>query len=215
MKRQCLDEETILDFLGNRLAASVRERIETHLCVCAECRERLSLAAELIHGDGDEDVAAPEAVTQRTVDAVNALSECGPGWRQRLKGWGARIFPPKDENAVEAPFGAGQYAMALRGVDEGSGIIVNARIEGPGFAAVMEAEAIADAHFTIRLIPDPEEIAETPLRVGLFTGELELASMTFRDEIIEFEEIPSGDYTLAFSRSARQLATFPLPLSSG
>ena len=216
MKRHCVDEEIIMDFIEGRLPPRERRRIETHLCSCADCRERLSLAAELTCGDGvDGSDAAPEALTQRAVDTVAALSRNKPAWQRCLEGWGSRLFTRKDQTSEPWPLGSDPQPMALRsGLGADHGVLIHDVITGPGFSAVVKVVTVADSDFTIHVSPDPDGIGDVPLRVGLFAGEREMASATFWDETVQFEQIPNGDYTLAFFRSSQQLATYAFSLKA-
>jgi hypothetical protein len=216
MKRHCVDEETLMDFIEDRLPPRERRRIETHLCSCADCRERLSLAVELARDNGvDSSDAAPAALTQRAVDAVAAQSRIKPAWQRRLEGWGTRLFTRKDQTSEPWPLGSDPQPMALRsGLDANHGVLIHDVITGPGFSAVVEVETVADSDFTIHVSPDPDGIGDVPLRVGLFAGECEMASTTFWDETVQFEQIPNGDYTLAFFRSSQQLATYAFSLKA-
>lgn len=217
MKRHCVDEETMMDFLEDRLAPRERKRIEAHCCTCADCRERLSLAAELIHGDDvDAMEAVPAALTQRAVDAVAALSKNKPAWQRRLEGWGLRLFTGKDEENETWLLGSDPRSVALRGgPGNGLGVLIHDQVSGPGFRVIVEVEKVTDNDFTIHVSPDPNGVSDAPLRVGLFAGDREMASTTFWDETVQFEQIPNGEYTLAFFRSSEQLKTYVFSLKAG
>ncbi|MGA6926580.1 MAG: zf-HC2 domain-containing protein [Desulfosarcina sp.] len=211
MKRLCVDEETLMDYIEGRLPPRLRKRVEKHLCKCANCRDLLMVATELMHDNASIHVEpVPSTVTDRAVAAVQALSGRRHTWRERLLSGGRLLLDSWRSLLPEAAPDPLFQPVGLRGAclaeDEN---LVRDCIDGAGFAATLTIERISDTHFNVQVEPTLEPLAGPALRVALFTDGREIASATLLMEAVQFEDLPRGKYTLVFTRANQQLDTYP------
>lgn len=211
MKRLCVDDETLMDYLEGRLPPRLRKRVEKHLCKCANCRDLLMVATELMHDSASIHVEpVPSTVTDRAVAAVQALSDRRHTWREHLLSGGRRLLDSGRSLLPEAAPDPLFQPAGLRGAclaeDEN---LVRDCIDGAGFAATITIERIGDTHFKVQVEPTMEPPVDPGLRVALFSDGHEIASATLLTEAAQFEELPRGKYTLVFTRASRQLDTYP------
>ena len=210
MKRICLDEETLMDYIEDRLPKNVRERVERHLCNCSDCRELFMMAVDL--NDDSERFQVdpvPPAVTQRAIDAVEAISKSQPSWGRRFLNGGRRL-----SSGVRSLLDAWNPGMTPQPADlrRGHGTVkdelIRDHITGSGFEAVIEIEKSTATHFTIQVELTLNRTLDSPLRVGLFSDAHEIASETLLDEAVQFGDIPYGSYKLIFSQANQQLEIY-------
>ena len=51
MRRECISEETLMDYIEGRLSEKERSKTEQHLAGCDICLEELSVAGKMIRDD--------------------------------------------------------------------------------------------------------------------------------------------------------------------
>ena len=210
MKRSCVDEETLMDYIEDRLPPRLQKRVEKHLCDCANCRDLLMVATELIHNSASIHVEpVPSPVTDRAVAAIRTLSDHRHTWRERLLSGGRRLLDGGRALLSDTAHDPLLQPAGLRGsclpADEN---LIRDHIDGAGFAATITIERISDTHFNAQVEPTVKPPAGPPLRVALFTDAREIASATLLAEAVQFEDLPCGTYTFVFTRANRQLDTY-------
>jgi len=67
-------DRLIVLYLHDELADEARRRLERHLDLCAECRERFEAFRVVIERAGDRDVPVPDA---RTIESIRQAAEVG------------------------------------------------------------------------------------------------------------------------------------------
>ena len=207
MKRFCVDDETIMDYLEDRLQRRDREEVEKHLCHCADCRELLMLASELSHDTPCNHMdPVPSRVTQRTIESVETILKGQLNWGQRFLDGSRRLFSRGRSALDHWPLGLKPQSADLR---SGHGItsdnLIRDHITGSGFQAVIEIEKFTETHCTVQVELTAETPLGPPLRVGLFANTHEVASATLLHKAVQFDDIPNGKYILKFSQANRQL----------
>lgn len=210
MKRFCVDDETIMDYLEDRLQRRDREQVEKHLCHCADCRELLMLAAELSHDTQCNHVdPVPSRVTQRTIESVETILKGQLKWGWRLLDGSRRLFSRGRSALDHWPLGLTPQPADLRsGPSAVNDDLIRDHLSGSGFKAVIEIEKLTATHFTILVKLAADAPLDIPLRVGLFSEDHEIASATLSDEAVQFEGIPFGKYALIFSQANQELETY-------
>ena len=200
-----------MDYLEGRLPPRLRKRVEKHLCDCANCRDLLMVATELMRDDVSIHVKPVHStVTDRAVAAVQALSDQRYTWRERLLSGSRRLLYSGRSLLSDAASDSLFQPVGLRGAcrpaDEN---LVHDHIDGAEFAATITIERISDTHFNVQVEPTMKPFVDPPLRVALFADAREIASATLLAEAVQFEDLPCGKYTLLFTRANRQLDTYP------
>ena len=206
MKRLCLDDETIMDYVEDRLAQRIRGQVEEHLCRCAECRDLLMVAAELYHDtERYHPDPVPSAVTQRAIEAVETISKGQSNWSRcfldgsrRLFSWGRVLL--ENVTTIAAP-----QPVLRSGPKTVEDDLIRDHIIVSDFEAVIELEKTTATHFTVQIERISNKPSDIPIRVSLFAKTHEVASSTLLHEAVQFEDIPNGKYVLTFSQANRQL----------
>lgn len=214
MKRICIDDETIADYLEGRVKPHTREQVERHLCDCAECRELVMTGALMLHDDASIPVdTVPTAVIQDTIEAVNAASGRRPVKMSRVMENARQLLDRGRSFFSELTPGLEPQPVALRGgvsVSGGENSYMLIRLADADIR--MEIDETAPARFTLDIAPARDTFLETPLTVGLFDRGEEIASATLVDRPVQFEDLPGGRFKIRFSQAGRRLAEYLLEL---
>jgi hypothetical protein len=213
MPLQCPDEETLIDFLENRLTDRQRTRIEKHLAGCAACRDQVATWMDLVHGDalaGAEPV--PDGVTQNALDAVAGLahdSMVGKLYEQT-----GRLITRGKAVIEQIMVGHGAQPVAVRGDRSAvAGRLIQVRKTFGDLDLRIEIEDSGAHQALIRVACDREQPPAEPIRVVLRKSMREVASMALAGAPVVFEEIPYGVYALVFMRSGVQLGEYLFELT--
>jgi hypothetical protein len=103
-RKDCLSEETLCDYLGNRLTPSDKEKAEKHLSFCSNCRRVLTTVVDL---ESSEFVKSREKVKL-------TMEEFSEGLKISLK-WIGDHLTLKDTNAKSFPFWNALNPVLVRG----------------------------------------------------------------------------------------------------
>lgn len=210
MNRSCVDDETLMDYIEGRLNRRLRGRVEKHLSNCADCRDLLMLAGDLIHEK--EDLPAntvPSAVTQRAIESVETISKNPHGGRRHFLNSGQRLLAAGRSLLNEITSGSTPHYADLRsGARTFGDDFIRDRISCSSFDAVIEIEKKTDALFTLQVKITPEEPLDAPLRVSLFFDNREIASASLLDESVQFEDFPNGRYALLFFQDTQEIYVY-------
>ena len=210
MKRSCIDDETIADYLEGRLTPSGRDRVEKHLCECADCRELLLMGAEMLDGDAiDAAVPVSAAVTQHTIDALQGTSTPSNRLKRKIIQHGRQLFERgRSWFNGDAP-GWRPEPVAVRGA--GDTPTDGQRLTKLAFSGIEVTVGIEPMDETGMMV-EVQLISATPLspplRVELFIDSREVGSETLVDEAVQFESIPVGTYTLRFYQAGQAIKAY-------
>ncbi len=209
----CPDEETLIDFLENRLTDRQRARIENHLTDCSDCRDQVGTWVELVQGDLLSTAApVPPAVTRKAVNAVAQLVPESIPRRllDRTRRWVTQGMAVIEQWTIS---GAAQ-PVALRGENATvSEHIVRRRKTFDGLDLSIEIEKCGDNQALIRVVGAEERPLAASIRVVLCKAQREVASMLLDDPPVVFEEIPFGSYALVFIRNGVKLGEYLFELA--
>jgi hypothetical protein len=213
MPFQCPDEETLSDFLEDRLTDKQRARIENHLADCRACRDQVAAWIELVHGDALSDaVPVPGGVTRHALDAVAGLARESTAGKllertHRLVAQGKALI----EQLV---IGHHAQPVAVRGDRSTvSDPVIRLRKTFGDLDLRIEIEKSDANQALIRVGYGEEQPLAKPIRVVLRKAQREVASMLLMDTPVVFEEIPFGFYALVFIRSGVQLGEYLFELT--
>lgn len=226
MRNLCPNDEILMDFVEGRLSERQRSKIEVHLAACDLCREQVGACAELLYRDvALDEVQAPEHLTQLAVDRVSQLSATpGPGVPRAVpknvpKGVPegvpegvidqARRWLAKGVAVLEriVPQGEPEW-VAVRGDATTSDHLIRREKRFGDAALTIEIEKSGDGQALIRVALTELDRTDEPLRVALFKGEREVASMMLGAAPVVFEEIAFGVYSLLFARGNAKIGEY-------
>lgn len=202
MRNRCPDEETLMDFVEGRLPERQRARMQSHLSICDPCREQAAVCAALVYGSQPiDDAQAPERLTRRAVNRVARLRADARGRHAagRTRRWVVRGMAVFERLvAWDEP-----VPVALRGETVVSAHSIRRQKRFGDLQVTIEIETSGTAQALIRVTPAAEAgSVGAPVRVTLFKGTREAASMLLGAQPVIFEDIEFGVYTLVFSRGA-------------
>lgn len=198
--KTCPNDETLVDFLENRLGDRRRSLMEDHLAHCADCRELAAVYTAVHQRQMQESLEpVPVDVTRRAVSAVQGLS--GDRLLDTLAK-GARHWMARGTQVLERlSWRPLQAAAVVRGrTDTLERPVIRREKQFDDLRVVVEIEKSGDDHATIRVTGDPAQQGRVPVRVALFRREREMASALLDETAVLFEEIPLGSYALVFVR---------------
>ena len=218
MRNLCPNDEILMDFVEGRLSDRQRSKIEVHLADCDLCREQAGVCAELLYGTvADEEVQAPEHLTQLAVDRVSQLSATpGPGVPRGVPETvpegvinQARKWLAKSVAVLEhiVPQGEPEW-VAVRGDATTSDHLIRREKRFGDAALTIEIEKSGDGQALIRVALTDLAQTDEMLRVALFNGEREVASMMLGAAPVVFEEIAFGVYSLLFARGNAKIGEY-------
>lgn len=213
MRNRCPNEETLTDFLEGRLPGRQQARVESHLAVCADCRELVGVYLQITHPESDvEPVVVPDYLTEKAVRLTAGLADAASS-RSLLQG--ARRWAAKGIALLEqlAPAN-GLQPVPVRGTETASSDRRISRQKQFGDLTVtIEIERSDDDLALIRVI-NTGKTADQPVRVALIKGDREIASMTLVTDPLVFDDIAFGIYTLAFVRSGAVLGEYRFEITA-
>ncbi len=207
MRNHCPNDEYLMDFVEGRLSDRQRGKIEAHLAACDLCREQVGVCAELVYGDvAADEVPAPDHLAQRVLDRVvhRSATASGTGLLDRTRRWVAkgvavleRVVPQGEPQWVHVRGEAGVTDHLIHREKRFQDVTLTIEIEKSGAGQALIRVATATGGQTA-----------STLRVALFKGEREVASMMLGDAPVIFEEIPFGVYSLLFARGSSKIGEY-------
>jgi hypothetical protein len=206
MRNHCPNDELLMDFVEGRLSDRQRNEIEVHLAACAPCREQVGVCAAVVYGTAAADEAhVPDHLTERALERVaRQVPSPGPGVIDRARRWVA-----KGVAVLERIVPQGEPAwVAVRGEATVSDQLIRREKRFEDAAFTIEIEKSGDKQALIRVTSIQDNPSEETLRVALFKGEREAASMMLGDMPAVFEEIAFGVYTLVFARGNTKIGEY-------
>lgn len=213
MKRFCVDEETIMDYLEGRLEKHSRKRVEQHLCGCADCRRLILLTSDLMFDDWhQESFPAPSAATQRAIEVVKTISRGRANWKEQLGENKRKLIDNARSLAKEFASYPEPQVVLRSGPMLPTEDFTQYHISMAGTEGTIAVEKMPGAAYTVQVRTTSGRPLEKAVRVTLFADNIEIASATLLDETVQFEDIPSGSYVVQFSQAGRELDTYHLEI---
>ena len=207
MRNHCPTDEYLMDFVEGRLSDRQRHKIEVHLAACDLCREQVSVCAELVYGDvAADDVQAPDHLTQNVLDSVVHRSAAAPGTGllDRIRRWVAKGVAVLER---VVPQGEPEW-VPVRGEAAVTDRLIRREKRFEDMTLTIEIEKSGTGQTLIRVATAASSQKVSTLRVALFKGEREVASLMMGDAPVVFEEIPFGVYSLLFARGSNKIGEY-------
>jgi hypothetical protein len=217
MRRECIGEETLMDYIEGRLSEKARSKIEQHLSGCDICLEELSVAGKMIRdhclfdSTSAELDSVPEHVTRRAVESVKAFrdkslpNKISEFTRSVLSKW-------QDSLSELLPFQTPAMAT-VRGsktvIAEG---LVVLRKSFSDLDAEIEIEKKGQDRASIRVMLSKDDSPAKLTRVALFKDGREVSSYPLKGSAALFEDVPFGHYVLAFTRNGAPIGEYPFEI---
>lgn len=213
MPPQCPDEETLIDFLEDRLSDRQRARIESHLAGCFECRDQVATWIALDRGDALSDAEpVPHAVTRKAIDAVAGLAT--ESLTTKLFERTRRLVAQGKAATEQLVIGQGPQPVPVRGDQAGvPDQVIQLRKTFGDLDLRIEIEKEGANQALIRVVHKEAQPRVGPIRVVLCKAQREVASMLLDDTPVVFEEIPFGIYALVFIKGGVQQGEYLFELT--
>ena len=75
MKKSCISEESLIEYIENRLNDTERIKMETHLAMCDKCLEEVVIFRKMMEGNIPSTLNfTPEHVVLRAIESVKTLN---------------------------------------------------------------------------------------------------------------------------------------------
>lgn len=214
MRTQCPNEETLVDYLEGRLPGRQQSRVESHLAACFNCREQVGICLQLAYSDPDAPIAAaPKHLTDKAVGLVGGLTQ---NQFSRPLFQGVRCWAAKGVALLEklAP-SDGLQSIAVRGSGAvSSGRCISRKKKFKELTVTIEIERSSNDQALIRVVVAERPEPDHPVRVALFKGDREIASMILDDTSLVFDDISFGSYALVFNRSGVSIGEYRFEITA-
>lgn len=208
MKHVCPDEEWLADYLEGRLSDRDRQITEEHLSDCETCLELILLESRILREKtADYSEPVPDAVIKNAVelipfkDVVNYQRNQGVIKKSAIRIW------EKMADVVAGIWGNMQPA-AVRGSENRSltdNYHVRKTFQDVDISIEIEKTGKETSHIrTILKTPSPDR----EIRITLMKDNREIYSVLPMEYYALFEDIPSGEYRLVFTRNGIEFGTY-------
>ena len=212
MKRNCTEEEVLVDYLEGRLSIRERWEVERHLAECDACLEEAVVNREFIQSVTLHKLdPVPDHVMRRAVEAVMALkdnsllervseqisllvSRCSKVFSESWPRRGLSLAPVRGSKTVIA--------------DD----LILLKKSFSDLDVEIEIEKIDQQKASILVKLSKDDLPAKPIRVTLFKNGREISSYLFTGLTALFEDIPFGHYTLVFSRDGQRVGEYPFEI---
>ncbi len=207
MKKGCINQEMLIDYLEGRLIGRKHEKVQRHLSECDICLDSFAFMKE-ITGDKlyEQTEPVPADVTNRTIKNVLALKdEIGVGKAfGSLKTKGVDLMDALSDIFRPAPF---EPVCVRRKADGEEEKHVTIRKNFDGLLVDIEILEKGEAKADIR-VELSEDVHQTgPARVTLFEEDREISSFILKGVTV-FEDIEFGNYVLVFTKETSVLGEY-------
>jgi hypothetical protein len=208
MQHQCIDSETLADYLEGRLANQALEQVEFHLSECDRCLEDMLMARRaLFERPADCMQAVPSAVTQRAVDLVVQTTK-GSWWDALMGRW--KAFSLEWTRMLHkigfTPPGALAPVRGRKTQLSDDRVLLTQAFSA--LDAEIEIEKIDAAKANLNVSVSGPAADRAPVRITLVRKEREVASYLVDPGTASFESVPSGRYTLAFTQNGKNIGQY-------
>lgn len=208
MKQNCVNEETLVDFVEGRLSDRLRDDVEQHFSACPDCLDKVAIFYKLVHGEyTDEPIQAPRNVTKSAIDAIHQQVESATANRITKV---AKELLEKGKEAVERwTFVPVPTLAPIRGVRSAqTDDVIRIYKTINNFSFHVEMERSGKTHLSVRIELGAEAKDWDTVLISLFTGEREITSSFWRGKTVSFENVTFGTYTMVFSSKGEKIADY-------
>jgi hypothetical protein len=211
----CLTEETVADYLEERLTDEERSRVESHLAQCDACLEELIAARGALQSDILKQFQpVPRHVTEKAIKRVKALED------RPLLLKISKTVKEKFSEWTEPISGLWPgYNLSLATVRGSKKIVSDDMVlikkSFSGFNAEVEIEKTGPDKATIRVRVKEKDVKGPHIRVSLLKDGRELSSYLGTVSGIIFEDIPFGHYVLTFTRNGSKIGEYLFEIKEG
>lgn len=200
MKKHCLKEEDIVDYLKGRLDRHERQRLESHLSNCDQCMDMVRAAGRIFkRGVAQYSQKPPPAVSRRAIGNIENLKD-GNWWDRlmgRLKALSLAWTRMLKHFGLDAPINmASACGNKVKLADDL--ILLDKSFDN--LDTEIEIEKIDQERANVQVSIFDARTDEPPVRVALVRNNREIASYLASKHAAFFESIPFGRYQLVFTR---------------
>ena len=210
MKKRCINEETLADFMEGRLAEDKLGEVEDHLADCDQCLDIIKIGAGFNHGGGTADTRpVPENVTKAVADLIGGLHREKASSTVEKVGSSFKLMSARVSRWFSHEFWNSPRLAPVRGDWQiVSDNVIQVRKQFKTFESGIEIEKINNDTATIRVTLVSGSKAHTGMRVTLKREEREVSSDTMKGTLVVFESIPFDRYCLVFARLGEPLGHY-------
>ena len=208
MQKQCLNSETIADYLEGRLGPHDRESVEVHLAQCRSCLEDVLVARQVFRQrSADCMKAVPPAVTQRAIAGLDGTNS-GTLW-DALSARFKAIFLESSRllHGIGYPFPDALAPVRGSKVKVSDDLVLLAQ-SFSGLDTEIEIEKTDSCQANVKVTIFGTDAGQLPVRVSLVKNEREVASYLVGRQAAFFDAVPFGQYALVYTRNGANLGKY-------
>ena len=204
--KQCPGEETLADYLGNRLPAAAQQALEQHLCQCGTCLEAIIACAALPEEQDQESIAAiPGRATQKVLSPIGAE---GTGLLPALWTRIAAVCRSLVNSLTEIIFFKQPEAVHVRGNRRAISpnlVVIEKTFEEIQLEIEIEKTGERTANIKVRTISPDAGARVDGARINILKDSREIASFITAGGEALFENITFGEYTITVQHGEKRL----------
>lgn len=203
---QCPGEETLADYLGNRLPAAAQQALEQHLCRCDTCLEAVIAGAALPEEEGPEPITAiPCSALQKELSRIGAEGTRPlPALWTRL----AAVCRSLVNSLTEIIFFKQPEAVHVRGtkrIISPNLVVIEKTFKEIQLEIEIEKTGERTANIKVRAISPDAGARVDGVRVNILKDSREIASFITAGGEALFENITFGEYTITVQHGEKRL----------
>jgi len=213
MKKRCIGEESLIDYMEGRLSDKVRLEIEAHLSRCDMCLGEAVICNKMISGssplilDLAELDPAPERVTLKAVESVKRFSDTS--YPEKIVSYVSDLISKgSDELRRLFPFGTGSLSPVRGSREVLSDDLILLRKSFTGLEIEIKVEKTNPGLASIRVSVIESDQPSDPVRATLFRNSREISSYLINGSAPVFENIPFGRYLLRLTRNGEKAGEY-------
>lgn len=202
--RQCPREETLADYLGNRLPAAAQLALEQHLCQCDTCLEAIIAGAALPEEKGQESITAipcsEKALSRSGADGARPLQTL---WT-RL----AAVCRSLVNSLMEIIFFKQPEAAQVRGnkrIISRNLVVIEKTFPEIKLEIEIEKTGEQTADIKVRAISPDAGARVDGVRINILKDSREIASFITAGGEALFENITFGEYAITVQQGEKRL----------
>jgi hypothetical protein len=210
LKKRCIDEETLADFLEGRLKGAKLNAAEEHLADCDQCLDIIKIGSGLIRGgESNGTLPVPDNVTREAVNIVGRLNKDRSLSATEKVSSSIKEISSKVSRWFSHEFRGSPQLAPVRGEWQiVSDNVIQVKKKFRSFQAGIEIEKTDNDMATIRVTMISGEKGHSGTRVTLKKEEREVSSDLMNGKLVVFESIPFGKYSLVFSRMGEAMGNY-------
>jgi len=202
----CPGEETLADYLGNRLPAAAQQALEQHLCRCDICLEAVISGAALTEEEVPESITAiPCSAIQKVLSRIGAEGTRPlPALWTRL----AAVCRSLVNSLAEIIFFKQPAAAHVRGnkrIISRNLVVIEKTFKEIELEIEVEKTGERTANIKVRAISPDAGARVDGVRVNILKDSREIASFITAGGEALFENITFGEYTITVQHGEKRL----------